>query len=293
MFNWISSAAGAAREDVNMLWQHDRASDAAATARQSDERAMERTQDFNSAEALKNREFQERMSGTQYQRSMSDMRAAGLNPMLAASQGGAGTPSGSAASASGTKATPAQVPSYRASDLSHSFLNSAMVARTEAETSKIRAEEGEIKARTLTHAASIEKMRQEILESQERINKIMAEVNATVQGERTSAASQHLHEQQRRNLQAELPRIKAQAEQLIASTTAAYAQERHLSAQETEVRQRIRANLPELERVLKNLERFSRVAAQPGQVQQAIVDDSWIGSWNRIIRGIFGQPHNR
>lgn len=45
-------------------------------------------------EAKKQRQWQERMSNTQYQRSMKDMREAGLNPMLAYKQGGAGTPSG-------------------------------------------------------------------------------------------------------------------------------------------------------------------------------------------------------
>lgn len=54
--------------------------------------------DFNSAQASANRDFQASMSGTAYQRAMADMRAAGLNPMLAYSQGGASVPTGATAS---------------------------------------------------------------------------------------------------------------------------------------------------------------------------------------------------
>lgn len=56
---------------------------------------------YNSAEALANREWQERMSNTSYQRAVADMKAAGLNPILAFSNGGASTPGGSAGTISG------------------------------------------------------------------------------------------------------------------------------------------------------------------------------------------------
>lgn len=56
---------------------------------------------YSAQEAQKNRDWQEMMSNTQYQRAVKDLEAAGLNPYLAYQQGGAGTPSGSVANASG------------------------------------------------------------------------------------------------------------------------------------------------------------------------------------------------
>jgi len=57
-------------------------------------------QDTNAANVQMAREqmqFQERMSNTAYQRQTADMEAAGINPLIAMSEGGASTPSGALA----------------------------------------------------------------------------------------------------------------------------------------------------------------------------------------------------
>ena len=72
------------------------------------ERMWQKQAEFNAEQAQIQRDWQERMSNTQYQRAMADMQKAGLNPILAYSQGGAGVPNGATATVGGAQMSSAQ-----------------------------------------------------------------------------------------------------------------------------------------------------------------------------------------
>lgn len=86
-------------------------------------------------EAQRNRDFQKMMSDTAYQRAVKDMRAAGINPMLAYAQGGSSTPSGSMASYS----NPLDTAAYTLNE-SESIRNLKQAQQSQIELNKSQAE---------------------------------------------------------------------------------------------------------------------------------------------------------
>ena len=115
----IGQAIGQAASDIGM---------AEYTNRQNFREASN-ARDFSASMAREQMSFQKEMSNSAYQRSMTDMKAAGLNPMLAFSQGGASSPSG--ASGSAPTAT-AQMPKVELAK----YLNEAQMTKSQTALNK-------------------------------------------------------------------------------------------------------------------------------------------------------------
>lgn len=94
--------------------------------------SQDKANESNIQSAREQMGFQERMSSTSYQRGMEDMRKAGLNPMLAFSQGGASSPSGAAGNSQGFTPNDPITPAVNATMLAKQTQANTDVAKTQA-----------------------------------------------------------------------------------------------------------------------------------------------------------------
>lgn len=149
LFSGLMSSEG--QEDTN---QQNLAISQANSAFNAEQAGINRA--FQHDQAAINRGFQEGMSNTAYQRATQDMKMAGLNPMLAYSQGGASTPSGAMGSGS-------QASALQPAPMINKVATGIAAAQQAAQTSNIHAQTELTKSQVDLNKVDQRKREQDIL----------------------------------------------------------------------------------------------------------------------------------
>lgn len=276
--------------DVGMnLLSSSQADDRQANSQNFSSAQQASQQTFNAQQADAQRRWEEVMSNTSIQRRVQDLQAANINPLLAWQGGGASTPTGAAATsgiASAGIASP--VPGH---SIAASYASAASAQANEAIKDKYAADAEDARASARLKdsqlplaAVSIEQTQQNIRESTARITKILQE------SETSAATAQNLN-QQTQNLQAALPQIRATIENLRSLSVKNYAEAKAAGASAGvseatygEIQQRVKANLPDLDARLKQLEAKAQNLSMPRRGMEAAANDSFIGALGAVLR---------
>lgn len=115
--NWdISQSQNQTNEQMQQSAQNFNA-DQAIQDRSFQSQQAQNSMDFSASQAQKARDYTTQMSNTSYQRAVGDLQAAGLNPMLAYTNGGASTPSSPAPSGNAAGGAHASISPNRAANV--------------------------------------------------------------------------------------------------------------------------------------------------------------------------------
>lgn len=193
------------------------------SANDSNRQIAEQNSAFNAAEAAKQREYEaywlqqswgqsEKWRGNAYQTAVKDMQAAGLNPMLAYSQGGADVPSpGVARGASATAVQPAP--------MLNKFAAASQAAQTIASVQATQAQADKTKAEAENIGVDTQRRRLELPPSREYVVDRLYTEYAKMRHELGIAKwDEYIVEKWLRNVGPERERIKAEIDSVKART---------------------------------------------------------------------------
>jgi hypothetical protein len=180
---------------------------------------------FANEQAQRQMDFQREMSNTSYQRTVKDLKDAGLNPMLAYSQGGASSPTGAAG-------TPTAVSNYE--NLGDSF-NSGYNASRQTTSNVKKADQDVVKSKQDTNTSSAQEAN------------IKEVTKKTIEDTIKTVLEQKATEAKTENIQAELSNIKQMFKLLIEQTNTQKTQQRVNSAVAANTDQDTKIKVPQEE----------------------------------------------
>lgn len=235
--------------------------------------------DANRRENTRHSEWQEGMNAynERFSRAAADMRRAGMNPMLALGAGGGAGPGGGSPVAAGAGAPAGERGSSISFSASAAAAAQASLVGAEARLKQSQADN--LDADTASKREQPALTRAQVSESIQRAKTLMAQESR----EYASAAQAG---QAVVNMQAELPRIKADVDRLKASTWETFTRAGLNEAQAREVMQKVNQNLPELERALAEFQVKLDALKVPGAQSAAMAQDSFVGVLGAYIKAL-------
>lgn len=241
--------------------------------------------DANRRENTRHDEWQTQMNVNtdmylnRYTHSVADLRRAGLNPMLAVTQG-------QPPASGGNVGTSAPHSAGAVNNQRGSSLSLAASAQAASQASLVNAQAEKLAAEARNLDASTDKLKEEAPLARQHVQESIQRAKTLLAQESREYASADQSRQAVVNMQAELPRIEATTTQLRALTQEALQGAGLKEAQARHVMQQVNQNLPELERALAEFRVKLEGLKVPGGQNAAMAQESFVGVLGAYIKAL-------